>query len=64
LRAATAIAVKNNVSIYPLDVRGLQLFLGREARNASLQAVRLQRQRVFNDLNTTPDLRKRFRASR
>jgi VWFA-related protein len=37
LRAATAAAVKNNVSIYPVDVRGLQAFPpGGEAQNASL----------------------------
>ncbi len=37
LRAATAAAVKNNVSIYPVDVRGLQAFPpGGEAQSASL----------------------------
>ena len=37
LRAATAAAVKANVAIYPLDVRGLQaLPAGGEAQNASL----------------------------
>ena len=37
LRAATAAAVKNNVSIYPVDIRGLQAFPpGGEAQNASL----------------------------
>ncbi|MGH9741310.1 MAG: VWA domain-containing protein, partial [Candidatus Acidiferrum sp.] len=37
LRAATASAVKNNVSIYPVDVRGLQAFTpGGEAQGASL----------------------------
>src|SRR5258705_3885853 len=37
LRAATAAAVKANVSIYPLDVRGLQALPGGgEAQNASL----------------------------
>jgi VWFA-related protein len=37
LRAATAAAVKNNVSIYTVDIRGLQAFPpGGEAQNASL----------------------------
>jgi VWFA-related protein len=37
LRAATAAAVKNNVAIYPVDIRGLQAFPpGGEAQNASL----------------------------
>ena len=37
LRAATAAAVKNNVSIYPVDIRGLEAFApGGEAQNASL----------------------------
>jgi len=37
LRAATAAAVKANVSIYPLDVRGLEAFPpGGQAQNASL----------------------------
>lgn len=37
LRAATASAVKNNVSIYPVDVRGLEAFAGGgEAQSASL----------------------------
>lgn len=37
LRAATAAAVKNNVSIYPVDIRGLEAFPpGGEAQNASL----------------------------
>jgi VWFA-related protein len=37
LRAATAAAVKNNVSIYPVDIRGLEAFApGGQAQNASL----------------------------
>src|SRR6185437_16799046 len=37
LRAATAAAVKNNVSIYTVDIRGLQAFPpGGEAQSASL----------------------------
>jgi VWFA-related protein len=37
LRAVTASAVKANVSIYPVDIRGLQVFPpGGEAQNASL----------------------------
>ncbi len=37
LRSATAAAVKNNVSIYTVDIRGLQAFPpGGEAQNASL----------------------------
>ncbi len=46
LRAATAAAVKANVSIYPLDVRGLQALPGGgEAQNASLR--RLRRHRIL-----------------
>jgi VWFA-related protein len=54
LRAATAAAVKNNVSIYPLDVRGLQAFPpGGEARNASLHGQSAYNgNAVFNDLNS------------
>jgi len=54
LRAATAAAVKNNVSIYPLDVRGLQaLPPGGEARNASLHGQSAYNGgAVFNDLNS------------
>jgi VWFA-related protein len=54
LRAATAAAVKNNVSIYPLDVRGLQaLPPGGEARNASLHGQSAYNgNAVFNDLNS------------
>jgi VWFA-related protein len=54
LRAATAAAVKNNVSIYPLDVRGLQAFPpGGEARNASLHGQSAYNgSAVFNDLNS------------
>jgi VWFA-related protein len=53
LRAATASAVKNNVSIYPLDVRGLQAFPpGGEAQNASLHGQSAYNgNAVFNDLN-------------
>jgi len=54
LRATTAAAVKNNVSIYPLDVRGLQaLPPGGEARNASLHGQSAYNgNAVFNDLNS------------
>jgi VWFA-related protein len=54
LRAATAAAVKNNVSIYPLDVRGLQAFPpGGEAQNASLHGQSAYNgNAVFNDLNS------------
>jgi VWFA-related protein len=53
LRAATAAAVKANVSIYPLDVRGLQAFPpGGEAQNASLHGQSAYNgSAVFNDLN-------------
>jgi len=53
LRAATAAAVKNNVSIYPVDVRGLQVFPpGGEARSASLRGrSAYSGQAVFNDLD-------------
>jgi VWFA-related protein len=54
LRAATAGAVKNNVSIYPLDVRGLQAFPpGGEAQNASLHGQSAYNgNAIFNDLNS------------
>jgi VWFA-related protein len=54
LRAATAAAVKANVSIYPLDVRGLQAFPpGGEAQNASLHGQSAYNgNAVFNDLNS------------
>jgi VWFA-related protein len=54
LRAATAAAVKANVSIYPLDVRGLQAFPpGGEAQNASLHGQSgYNGNAVFNDLNS------------
>jgi VWFA-related protein len=53
LRATTASAVKANVSIYPLDVRGLQAFPpGGEAQNASLHGQSAYNgNAVFNDLN-------------
>src|ERR1700720_2935282 len=53
LRAATASAVKANVSIYPLDVRGLEAFPpGGEAQNASLHGQSAYNgNAVFNDLN-------------
>ncbi|MGC1903457.1 MAG: VWA domain-containing protein [Candidatus Acidiferrum sp.] len=53
LRAATAAAVKANVSIYPLDVRGLQAFpAGGEAQTASLHGQSAYNgNAVFNDLN-------------
>lgn len=53
LRAATASAVKNNVSIYPVDVRGLQAFPpGGEAQNASLHGqAAYNGNAVLNDLN-------------
>ncbi|MGC1485598.1 MAG: VWA domain-containing protein, partial [Candidatus Acidiferrum sp.] len=53
LRAATASAVKNNVSIYPVDVRGLQAFPpGGEAQNASLHGQSAYNgAAVLNDLS-------------
>ena len=53
LRAATASAVKANVSIYPLDVRGLQAFPpGGEAQNASLHGQSAYNgNAVLNDLS-------------
>src|SRR5215471_459695 len=55
LRAATAAAVKANVAIYPLDVRGLQaLPAGGEAQNASLHGQSAYSgASVLNDLNST-----------
>src|SRR6202790_2037801 len=54
LRAATAAAVKANVSIYPLDVRGLQAFPpGGEAQNASLHGQSAYNGgAVLNDLDS------------
>src|SRR5882724_1108239 len=54
LRAATAAAVKANVAIYPLDVRGLQaLPAGGEAQNASLHGQSAYSgAAVLNDLNS------------
>jgi len=53
LRAATAAAVKNNVSIYPVDVRGLQAFPpGGEAQSASLHGQSAYNgNAVLNDLS-------------
>jgi VWFA-related protein len=53
LRAATAAAVKNNVSIYPVDVRGLQAFPpGGEAQSASLHGKSAYNgAAVMNDLS-------------
>jgi VWFA-related protein len=53
LRAATATAVKSNVSIYPMDIRGLQAFPpGGEAQSASLHGVgAYSGQSVLNDLS-------------
>jgi VWFA-related protein len=53
LRAATASAVKNNVSIYPVDVRGLQAFPpGGEAQSASLHGQSAYNgAAVLNDLS-------------
>src|SRR5215472_1423949 len=54
LRAATAAAVKANVTIYPLDVRGLQALPGGgEAQNASLHGQSAYTgASVLNDLNS------------
>ena len=54
LRAATAAAVKANVAIYPLDVRGLQALPGGgEAQNASLHGQwAYSGASVLNDLNS------------
>src|SRR6267143_1639835 len=53
LRATTAAAVKANVSIYSLDIRGLQAFPpGGEAQSASLRGQSAYSgQSVLNDLN-------------
>src|SRR5229473_608291 len=53
LRTATASAVKANVSIYPVDIRGLQAFPpGGEAQNASLHGQSAYNgAAVLNDLN-------------
>src|SRR5215472_14745029 len=53
LRAATAAAVKANVSIYSIDIRGLQAFPpGGEAQSASLHGQSAYSgQSVLNDLN-------------
>src|ERR1051326_7483174 len=54
LRAATAAAVRSNVAIYPLDVRGLQALPGGgEAQNASLHGQSAYSgASVLNDLNS------------
>jgi VWFA-related protein len=54
LRATTAAAVKANVSIYPMDIRGLQaLPAGGEAQSASLHGVSAYSgQSVLNDLSS------------
>jgi len=54
LRAATASAVKANVSIYPVDVRGLQSFPpGGQAQSASLHGQSAYSgASVINDLNS------------
>jgi len=54
LRVATAAAVKANVAIYPLDVRGLQALPGGgEAQNASLHGQSAYNgASVLNDLNS------------
>jgi len=52
LRAATASAVKANVSIYPVDIRGLQAFPpGGESQNASLHG-----QSAYNGAAVLSDL--------
>jgi VWFA-related protein len=53
LRAVTAAAVKANVSIYPVDIRGLQAFPpGGEAQNASLHGqAAYNGNAVLNDLS-------------
>jgi VWFA-related protein len=53
LRAVTAAAVKANVSIYPVDIRGLQAFPpGGEAQNASLHGQSAYNgNAVLNDLS-------------
>src|SRR5438445_6891979 len=54
LRAATASAVKANVSVYPVDIRGLQAFPpGGEAQSASLHGQSAYNgAAVLNDLNS------------
>lgn len=54
LRAATASAVRANVSIYPVDIRGLQaLPAGGQAQNASLHGQSAYNgAAVLNDLNS------------
>jgi VWFA-related protein len=54
LRTATASAVKANVSIYPVDIRGLQAFPpGGEAQNASLHGQSAYNgAAVLNDLSS------------
>jgi VWFA-related protein len=54
LRAATASAVKANVSIYPLDVRGLEAFPpGGQAQSASLHGQSAYNGgAILNDLNS------------
>ena len=53
LRAATAAAVRANVAIYPVDVRGLSAFPpGGQARGSELaRSIGVQRASVLNDLN-------------
>ncbi len=54
LRAATASAVKANVSIYPVDIRGLQAFPpGGEAQNASLHGQSASSARFFRRYKKT-----------